>query len=54
MCLTYMYLNRNGKGKYKLIVAFNRDCSVKRKSKQLGFWEDDPNILAGRDARLGT
>lgn len=40
---------------YKLIVAANRDEFYKRPTALASFWEDKPNILAGRDLlQLGT
>ncbi|HWO74464.1 MAG TPA: NRDE family protein [Bacillus sp. (in: firmicutes)] len=35
--------------KYKLIMAANRDEFYKRPTAPAHFWEDEPNILAGRD-----
>lgn len=47
MCLIlFSYKNHP---KYPLIVAANRDEYFKRPTKHAHFWEDDPNILAGRD-----
>lgn len=41
--------------KYKLIVAANRDESYARPTAPAAFWEDEPNLLAGRDLeKLGT
>ncbi|MUK88862.1 hypothetical protein GMD78_10705 [Ornithinibacillus sp. L9] len=40
---------------YKLIVAANRDEFYNRPTAQATFWEDHPNILAGRDLlQMGT
>lgn len=40
---------------YPLIVAANRDEEYKRKTAPAHFWEDHPNILAGRDLeKMGT
>src|SRR5690625_6839453 len=35
--------------KYKLIVAANRDEFYQRPTKRAHYWDDEPNILAGRD-----
>ncbi|MEH7250848.1 NRDE family protein [Neobacillus niacini] len=41
--------------KYKLIVAANRDEFYQRPTSPAHFWEDDSNILAGRDLeKMGT
>ncbi len=41
--------------KYPLIVAANRDEFFHRPTKHAYFWEDHPNILAGRDLeKMGT
>ncbi|NRD77784.1 NRDE family protein [Bacillus sp. BRMEA1] len=40
---------------YKLIVAANRDESYQRPTLPIHFWEDYPDILAGRDLeKMGT
>ncbi|MEH7384632.1 NRDE family protein [Bacillus sp. JJ1521] len=40
---------------YKLIVAANRDEFLKRRTAPIHFWEDEPNLLAGRDLeKMGT
>ncbi|MEC1715045.1 NRDE family protein [Schinkia azotoformans] len=40
---------------YKLIVAANRDEFYRRKTAPAHFWEDHPEILAGRDLeKMGT
>ncbi|MGG3467558.1 NRDE family protein [Neobacillus pocheonensis] len=40
---------------YKLIVAANRDEFYKRPTAPAYFWEDSPDILAGRDLeKMGT
>ncbi len=36
---------------YWLIVAANRDEFYERPTREAGFWEDHPEILAGRDLR---
>lgn len=41
--------------KYKLIVAANRDEAYGRQTAAAHFWEDRPDILAGRDLeKMGT
>lgn len=40
---------------YKLIVAANRDEFYQRPTEPVHFWEDSPEILAGRDLeKMGT
>lgn len=40
---------------YKLIVAANRDEAYKRPTASAQFWQDNPEILAGRDLeKMGT
>ena len=41
--------------KYKLIVAANRDEFYERKTSPADFWDDHPQVLAGRDLEaMGT
>jgi uncharacterized protein with NRDE domain len=47
MCLIFLSLNNHPN--YKLIVAANRDEFYARKTAPTHFWEDNPNILGGRD-----
>jgi len=47
MCLIFLSLNNHPN--YKLIVAANRDEFYVRKTAPAHFWEDNPNILGGRD-----
>ncbi|MEC5423824.1 NRDE family protein [Virgibacillus sp. C22-A2] len=47
MCLINFHLNNHPN--YKLIVAANRDEFYDRPTAPAQFWEDEPEILAGRD-----
>lgn len=47
MCLIFIGLKHHPK--YKLIVAANRDEFYDRPTAPASFWEDHPEILAGRD-----
>jgi uncharacterized protein with NRDE domain len=51
MCLIFFSLNDHHR--YKLIVAANRDEFYNRKTAPAHFWEDDNNILAGKDLEAG-
>lgn len=39
--------------RYRLVVAGNRDEFHDRPTATLGWWDDDPELLAGRDLRAG-
>jgi uncharacterized protein with NRDE domain len=53
MCL--LVLAWKSHPRYRLVVAANRDEFHDRPSAPLGWWKDDPRVLAGRDLRgLGT
>lgn len=49
MCLINFQLNDHEK--YKLILAANRDEEYHRPTEPARFWDDNKNILAGRDLR---
>lgn len=51
MCLILVAYKKHPK--YDLIVAANRDEFYKRATKPAHFWEDHPQILAGRDLEAG-
>lgn len=51
MCLIlFSYLKHP---RYKFILAGNRDEFYERPTQSAGFWEEDGNILAGKDLKLG-
>jgi len=51
MCLIlFSYLKHP---RYRLILAANRDEFYDRPTESAGFWEEDGNILAGKDLKLG-
>ncbi|HSI68404.1 MAG TPA: NRDE family protein, partial [Planococcus sp. (in: firmicutes)] len=53
MCLILFQYRQHPE--YKLIVAANRDEFYGRPAKEASFWEDQPDILAGRDLlQMGT
>ncbi|MEI3605456.1 NRDE family protein [Pseudogracilibacillus sp. SE30717A] len=53
MCIISFHLNEHPH--YKLIVAANRDEFYARPTKEAYFWEDHPQIVAGRDLKeMGT
>jgi uncharacterized protein with NRDE domain len=51
MCLIFLAYNKHPK--YPLVIAANRDEFLDRPAKQLGFWEEHPSILAGKDLTAG-
>ena len=48
MCITFFQTDPD-----RLLFLFNREESADRETKALHYWEDDPNILAGRDLKKG-
>lgn len=51
MCLILIALKSHPV--YKLIIAGNRDEFFERPTAQATFWEDAPDLLAGKDLRAG-
>ncbi|OQX27853.1 MAG: hypothetical protein BWK80_03225 [Desulfobacteraceae bacterium IS3] len=49
MCLIFFLYEQHPV--YRLALAANRDEYYERPTQALGFWEDSPNILAGRDLK---
>ncbi|KAL4437750.1 hypothetical protein ABPG74_012425 [Tetrahymena malaccensis] len=47
MCVTFFYIPKNQNEKF--ILSFNRDEAMKKKTSTLNYFEEDTNILAGRD-----
>lgn len=53
MCLIFFSLNQHPE--YKLIIAANRDEFYSRRTAPAQFWQDHPDVLAGRDLEaMGT
>lgn len=53
MCLILIAFNYHPK--YRLVVAANRDEFYERPAAAAGFWQDNPQVLAGRDLQqMGT
>ncbi|GFO68486.1 hypothetical protein GMLC_20650 [Geomonas limicola] len=51
MCLILMAYRQHPR--YPLIIAANRDEFYERPTRQAGFWEESPDLLAGRDLLRG-
>ena len=51
MCLILFAVNPNER--FRLVVAANRDELYARPSRTAGFWDDQPDLLAGRDEQMG-
>ena len=51
MCLILFSLNSNDQ--FNLVLAANRDEQYGRPSSAADFWDDHPNVLAGRDLSAG-
>ena len=51
MCLVLLSFKNHTR--YRLVLAGNRDEFYDRPTSPADFWEDDPNVLAGRDLREG-
>lgn len=51
MCLILFSFRHHSR--YQLVMAANRDEFLDRPTASADFWEDDPNVLAGRDLKAG-
>lgn len=51
MCLILFGIQPNEK--YRLVVAANRDEFYGRPAAQAQFWDDHPDVLGGRDLKMG-
>ena len=51
MCLILLAIQSHPD--YKLVIAANRDEFYERPTTPAAFWDDEPDMLAGRDLRAG-
>lgn len=52
MCIVFLSLSDNPqRDKYKVIVAANRDEMFSRPTKELNWWDDDPDIISGMNSK---
>ena len=51
MCLILFAVSPNDR--HHLVIAANRDEQHARPTQSAGFWQDDSNILGGRDLQAG-
>lgn len=51
MCLLFIAIKQHPD--YPLIIVGNRDEFYRRPTEKLSFWQDQPDILAGRDIQAG-
>lgn len=49
MCTCFFHIP-NQKSKFPFFICFNRDENPLRQTIQLDHWEEDPNVIGGRDA----
>ena len=49
MCIVFIWRQEDNElvGKYKFILAANRNEFFHRPAKEAHYWEDEPSILAG-------
>uniref|UniRef100_A0A6M2DRK7 Putative transport and golgi organization 2 n=1 Tax=Xenopsylla cheopis TaxID=163159 RepID=A0A6M2DRK7_XENCH len=54
MCILFMFINPNPSTEgYRLILALNRDEFYERPTKQAHKWEENSDIIGGRDQQIG-
>lgn len=54
MCILFVKLIKSAKkNEFKFVLASNRDESFKRPARSANFWEQDANIIGGRDMTTG-
>lgn len=50
MCIIFIYNGcKDESCEYSLILVTNRDESFGRPSKSADFWEEDPNVIGGKE-----
>lgn len=54
MCLLFVYINPDpGDDEFSVVLVNARDEFLHRPTKPAGFWEDEPDIIGGRDQETG-
>lgn len=51
MCITFFWLSDNSDSKVRMVLLFNRDEWVTKKSLPLCYWPDCEDVLGGYDPR---
>ena len=48
MCIAFMSISENPEQDgYKVIIAVNRDEFYNRPTKELDWWDDNPDVISG-------